>query len=441
MRTTNITIQNGRVAGQLPQVGRKLRNPQHPFFLETRPFGIYPFMISPVLAGDTLKSAMMQSRVVTDPIKNRLIGWWNEYYWFYVKLSDLDDAATLTQMLINPATSILSIDSETPDVVTNFYAAASEGYLNYTAMCLKRVTEEYFRDESETWNTKTVETGIPAAKVTAPGLWRSLTPASSVLLDYKDVAVSTVGNDFTIEELQNAMQDYEILKQGGFVTMSYDDYLAAQGVRVPEAEREEQHVPELLRFARSWQYPISAIDPTNGAAASAVQWSHAERIDKDRFFREPGFVFGVTVCRPKMYLKKQGASAQLLSTAERWLPRVLDDDPTASLLNLADNKFGVNWADAGGVYVDLKDAFLYGDQFTNMSVANLAAAGNAFSPDIALDMMQYVPTAEIDAAFSAGAPDRTNARVRQDGVCTLNILSRVPVATDTSRGVMSSQPV
>ena len=443
MRSSNITVQAGQLQ-QLKQVGRKLRKPVHNFNLETRPFGIYPFMIAPVLAGETLKSGLMQSRVVTDPIRNRLMGWWNEYYWFYVKLSDLDDRDVITAALINPGSNMTTIDAEAVAIPHNFYAATGVPYVNWVEKCLKRVTEEFFRDEGETWNTFTAETGIPLAQYQAPGLWRSMTPAASTLLDWKDVQISTAGdNAFTMEEFQDAMQQYEILRMGGFVSMSWDDYIAAQGVRVPEEEKEEQHVPELLRFARSWQYPISAIDPTDGSAASAVQWSMAERIDKDRFFKEPGFVFGVTVCRPKVYLAYRGYGAELMADAYRWLPQVLDDDPTTSLLNIADNTFGgINWADSTGVYVDLKDLLLYGDQFVNASMgATGTNAINLVSPNVTNDHVKYPLTSNIDAFFAAAAPDATNARVRQDGVCTLNILTRPYVATDTSRGVMSSQPI
>lgn len=445
MRTSNITIQNGQLE-QIKQVGRSLRKPEYTWNIETRPFGIYPFMIAPVLAGETLKSALMQSRVVTDPINNRLMGWWKEYYWFYVKLSDMDDRDTITAALINPGNNLDTIDSETDVVAHYFNGTAGQAWPNWVEKGLKRITEEFFRDEGETWTTNTVDTGVPMAQYKAPGVWRSLTAASDTDMNFLDVAVSTAGDDaFTIEELQDKYGEYEMLKLGGFVTMSWDDYIASQGVRVPEAEKEEQHVPELLRYARSWQYPISAIDPTDGSAASAVQWSMAERIDKDRFFREPGFVIGVTVARPKVYVNLAGYSAQLLNNASRWLPMMLDNDPTNSLVNVATDGTGlgeVNWADAGGVYIDLKDMFLYGDQFLNASRDAAAPhKPNLVSVDNVNDLMKYPTSTNINAFFAAGSPDATNARVREDGVCTLNILTRPYIATDTSRGVMSSQPV
>ena len=564
---SNMTVVQNQQVQNLPRVGRKARRPQYTFNIECRPYGIYPFMIAPVLAGDTMENMMCQARVLTDPLDDhpsaRLIGWWSEKYWFYVKLSDLDDRDTIIAALLNPGSNMTTIDSETGVAVHNFYAATGVPYVNWVEKCLKRVTEEYFRDEGETWNTETVETGIPKAQYQPPGLWRSATPFASASMDFMDVDVSTAGdNAFTITELQRAYDEYELLKAGGMVSITWDDYLALQGVKVPESEKHEDHKPELLRFSREWAYPISAIDPTDGSAASAVQWGemiradkarafrepgfvfgvavvrpkvyvryvgtaaqlltnayawlprmlqraydeyellkaggmvsitwddylalqgvkvpesekHEDhkpellrfsrewaypisaidptdgsaasavqwgemiRADKARAFREPGFVFGVAVVRPKVYVRYVGTAAQLLTNAYAWLPRMLDERPETSLLNIADQTFGgVNWADAGGVWVDLKDALLYGDQFHNY--ASNANIPNQVAANVTTDSLKYASTAEIDALFAAAAPDRTNARVRHDGICTLNIQSRVPIATDTSRGVMSSQPV
>lgn len=442
---SNMTVVQNQQVQNLPRVGRKARRPQYTFNIECRPYGIYPFMIAPVLAGDTMENMMCQARVLTDPLDDhpsaRLIGWWSEKYWFYVKLSDLDDRDTIIAALLNPGSNMTTIDSETGVAVHNFYAATGVPYVNWVEKCLKRVTEEYFRDEGETWNTETVETGIPKAQYQPPGLWRSATPFASASMDFMDVDVSTAGdNAFTITELQRAYDEYELLKAGGMVSITWDDYLALQGVKVPESEKHEDHKPELLRFSREWAYPISAIDPTDGSAASAVQWGEMIRADKARAFREPGFVFGVAVVRPKVYVRYVGTAAQLLTNAYAWLPRMLDERPETSLLNIADQTFGgVNWADAGGVWVDLKDALLYGDQFHNY--ASNANIPNQVAANVTTDSLKYASTAEIDALFAAAAPDRTNARVRHDGICTLNIQSRVPIATDTSRGVMSSQPV
>ena len=63
------------VVNELPQTGRVMRRPVHTFQLRQRPFAITPFMIAPVLPGETMKNLLLQSRAVTDPIKNPLVGW------------------------------------------------------------------------------------------------------------------------------------------------------------------------------------------------------------------------------------------------------------------------------------------------------------------------------------------------------------------------------
>ena len=54
------------------------RSPKHPFQLRTRPFQIQPFMISPVLPGETLKNLVLQSRVVSKPLVHPSYRDWEE---------------------------------------------------------------------------------------------------------------------------------------------------------------------------------------------------------------------------------------------------------------------------------------------------------------------------------------------------------------------------
>ena len=68
---------------------RVTRSPKHPFQLRTKPFQIQPFLLSPVLPGGTLSNLVLQSRVVSKPLKHALMGWWCEYYFFYVKPKDI----------------------------------------------------------------------------------------------------------------------------------------------------------------------------------------------------------------------------------------------------------------------------------------------------------------------------------------------------------------
>ena len=80
---------------------------------------------------------------------------------------------------------------------------------------------------------------------------------------------------------------------------TFEDYLKTFGVKAPPAIREEKHIPELIRYVREWNYPANTVG-SDGSMNSQVVWSIAERADKDRFFAEPGFVFGVTTTRAKV---------------------------------------------------------------------------------------------------------------------------------------------
>ena len=85
-----------------PRARRRVRNPQHVFAVRQKPYQIVPFCLAPVLAGETLQNLLMQARVVTDPVKSPLAGWWHEQYWFYVKLADLSPNGEYQQMLVDP---------------------------------------------------------------------------------------------------------------------------------------------------------------------------------------------------------------------------------------------------------------------------------------------------------------------------------------------------
>ena len=79
-----MAISNPVTIGPAPRVSRSGRRPQHTFQLRHKPWVVQPFMIAPVLPGDTMKNLLLQARAVSSPVKNPLIGWWLEYYFFYV---------------------------------------------------------------------------------------------------------------------------------------------------------------------------------------------------------------------------------------------------------------------------------------------------------------------------------------------------------------------
>ena len=393
---------------EVGQVGRKLRKPVHTFQVRHRPWQIQPMCIAPVLPGETMENCLMQARVVTDPIQNPLIGWWIEYYFFYVKHRDLDARDTLVEMMLTDA-SIAGLNSA---ALTETYHYATS--VDWASLCLKRVVEEYFRDQDETWNADVIG-NLPAASINQESFWNSAVddatsvPAANNLQDAPDLTVMSA--------YQN---QYARMRQMRMTDMSYEDWLKTYGVRAVK-ESEDIHKPELLRYVRDWSYPTNTVDPTTGAPSSAVSWAVAERFDKKRMFKEPGFIFGVTVARPKVYLKNQrGSGVHMLDNAMSWLPALLADEPYTSLKEYTASAsiagpLGV--ATSTGYWVDVRDLFLYGDQFVNFALTG--TGDNAVALPTATMKKRYASASEADAMFKAAAPANL---VRQDGVCNLSIL-------------------
>lgn len=420
-----------QIVQPLPRQQRKMRHPQHTFHLRTVPFVIQPCLIAPVLPGETLKSLLMQARVVTDPIKNPLIGWWCEFYFFYVKLRDLYERDELSQMVLNPSwspTNVTTAQGGTTAKGEDYYAGGT-GNINYVELCLRRVVDEYFRDEGMDYSTAgtTVVDGGFTHKLAAynhNNVLDSLRTAAATTAVDVEVEGADANTTIQASEIAVAMRTYEMLRAGGLSSMTFEDYLTMHGIRAPQTEL---HRPELIRYVRDWSYPTNTIDPTNGTPRSAVSWSPSERADKDRFFNEPGFVFGVHVVRPKVYLRQQiGTFSSVMNNVLSWLPALMDADPQASFKNVLDNAGPLgDVADTGGYWVDIKDLLMYGEQFANFSLA--ATDANAVpSPATSLTRVsaQYPPSlAAIQELFVDAAGGKYYSRC--DGVVNFSIASSI----------------
>lgn len=403
---------------QASRVGRVARHPRHTFHLWTRPYQIQPFMIAPVLAGESMKNLLLQARVVTDPVANRLMGWWKEYYFFYVKAQHCAmtpaQQDVIRQMFVDPATDVSSL-----------LAGASAGYytragsISWTSLALVQIVEHFFRDEGQPYDLHLID-GIPAAQVSGNSWMDSLQPYTAIL---EDDPTLTVGADDAItgSEVDKLLEQWTYLRDMNMTDMSYDDYLRSFGVKV---RAEDIGAPELLRYVREWQYPSNHINPANGRASSAVTWSIQERADKDRFFREPGFIVGVSVVRPKQFtVTQRSALAHEMMGAYDWLPAVLSTDKDASLRKLAAGAPLFGGLTMDDLAYDLRDLFMYGDQFINWSpsdvVPNPVAANLAHLP-WADGTFRYVAETELVNLFASG--DAT--KIEQDGVVSLNILGQ-----------------
>lgn len=403
------------VVQQISKTDRRNRYPKHSFQVRHKPWTIQPFLIAPVIPGETLQRGLMQARVVSDPVVHPLIGWWVEYYYFYVKLRDLDIRDDLTEMMLDPSKVMTGINVAAANAATYHQANTPD----FVAACLKRVTEQYFRDEGEAYDaTGSLISGLPLAKaLPAKSNWLD---SARMGTDLDAVEVNHLQNPAhaQIEGYEQYVEAYERMRAMRMVDMTFDEWLGTFGVSVRKDE--QQHIPELLRYHREWSYPTNTVDPATGAPSSALSWSVSDRLDKDRFFREPGFIFGVTIARPKIYLSGQkGAAVNVLNTAESWMPAMLGDAPWTSLREFAGNAgpvAGVG-ADAADTYwVDLRDLFLYGDQFVNFDVA-ATDAGMVALPKAGMQK-QYVSDADRNNLFRTAASANM---VRQDGVIDLTI--------------------
>ena len=397
-----------RVMKPVGATGRINRRPSHPFQLKHRPWQIQPFCIAPVLPGETLKNLLLQARVVSDPIKHPLIGWWVEYYYFYVKHRDLEGRDDFTEMMLNVNKDLSAYNLGADRV--DLYSKA--GQLSWAKLCLDRVVETYFRDEDEAGSFNIG--ALPAMRMNVRSWMDSLINEADYTAP-EDVAITVgVDDEITAGEIDDALRNYQWLRANQLTDMSYEDYLGTYGVR---PRPEEFHRPELLRYVRQWTYPTNHVEPTTGAPSSAVSWAIAERADKDRFFREPGFIFGVTVARPKVYFGRQTSTLTgVMRDALSWLPAILADDPYTSLKHQPADAEPLDGSTAGYVF-DLKDLFLYGEQFVNFALGT-AGDGSVALPTAGIQS-RYPSATDADNLFAGASPANT---VRQDGVTDLQIL-------------------
>ena len=121
-----------------------------------------------------MRSAILQARSISMPIKNDMLGWWQEHYLFYVKLRDLNERDDIITMFSDPD---YAVPVGIKDNVANAdYYHNGRNRINYPKLCLRRVVETYFRDEGEAWDVATYD-GLPLAKANITGIFDSIMSA------------------------------------------------------------------------------------------------------------------------------------------------------------------------------------------------------------------------------------------------------------------------
>lgn len=415
------------------QMQRKMRRPQHPFRLNTRPFAIMPCMIAPVLPGETMKNLKVQARVVTDPILAATIGWWQEFYFFYVKLTQLQEtvAEQIPGMLMDPNfANIATITTAQGGTSSNrfTYYAGGAGMVNWVELCRRVVVRHWFRDEEDDYNTYVLDSQ-PMAQYMGRNVTDSYRNAAAITAVDVDVDGPDANTTVQASEMQRAWDTYQMLQMNTLQEMSWEDFLQAWGIRQPAVADEK---PELLRYLRDWQYPSNTIDPTNGTPRSAVSWSIQGTADKDRLFKEPGFIVGYTVTRPKIYYQyQQGSVTSIMNDFRSWLPPWLQKNMMSSYKQTANAVGPFNsMADANGYWLDIKDLLIYGEQFTNLDRTG-ANANFMATPASTGAGLRYPNNLDDITDKLFVSQDDTATNVKMDGVVQLAIASR-DAAVDTS---------
>lgn len=394
-----------------PPTDRVGRYPKHTFRVNSKPFSIQPFFSARVLPGETLRNLYFESRVVTSPVLNAIIGWKKEYYFFYVRITDLLNDA-MKEMFVDPANAEITTSVAAANNASLYEA---NGGVQWTRLAMRRCVETYFRDQDEAWNIAVDAEGLPIAQIRENTFMDSLTdkdlmPEGAAIAGATDMA-----------DLERLMEAFEQLRALGIANMTYEDWLRSQGIAIPN---KDENKPELLARFSEYQYPSNTIEPTTGAPSSAVSWVFKNGERSPKFFKEPGFLIGLSVTRPKIYFGGLSGSAHgFAKRAWDWMPNYLREMPETSLKYFAldTGPVGVRATDADAYFLDMRDELIYGDQFQNISVFNNAPS------NVPADHILPLPDTSLNWRYPTAAmcmslfTDTVTGRIKHDGYVSLSV--------------------
>ena len=419
------------VAPDYARTSRQTRRPQHRFNLKTKPYQIQPFCIAPVLPGETLTSAMLQTQswsdpLATGPLKN--IGWWNEYYLFYVKHRDLPNWEREDQVGAGLGSDLIDMIVQNGNLAGHVVPAkvgwtyTPPGGVDFLSAAVFRIVEEYFRDEGEV-ATDAVIDGVPIAQIYGRGQndWSMRLTLASDYEDRRQPLDADGDGEIYVDEVERAYQEWAAAYDAGLIQMDYEDWMKTYGVKstLPDIDRVDYHRPELLFYNREFTYPSNTVEPSTGVPATTVGWRTAKQWRKNWLFPEPGWIIGLSCKRPKIYLGNQeGSVASMMQTRNSWLPAVINDKLDVSHLLVGNAVGPLATVMTEDYWIDLRDLLNYGDQFINWTPASGAAP---FASLPAADAERRYPTAANAMAYFL---DTAQGRFLEDGVLSLIIKGR-----------------
>jgi hypothetical protein len=218
----------------------------------------------------------------------------------------------------------------------------------------------------------------------------------------------------------------------GLANISWEEYLASFGIAA--AQVEDTIKPQLLFHTNDFQYPSNTVNPADGTPTSAVSWVFRQGENKKRvFFKEPGFIVGLTVTRPKIFFGQlAGNMSAHLDRAWDWMPEILNQLPSSSLKKFepGTGPLGDRNTDTDAYFADMRDLFTHGDQFQNRSaydpasISDLSHMNGVQLPDVNLNW-RYPTEAMCKNLFKTANFEF----IREDGYFSLSIKGKQRDAT------------
>ena len=423
-----MAVRNLLSAAPTERVGRY---PKHTFRINSQPFHIQPFFTAPVLAGETLTNLHFEARAVSDPVLNKIIGWKKEYYFFYCRMSILGVQA-FKDMFVDPVNTDLTATYGIAGNTIPFYGA--KGGINWTVYGYNKIIDHYFRDLGTSSADYKEGNGICYAQI-RENTWMDSMTDSVDMPEGANIAGATDAGD-----LDRLMDAFEQLRALGMTRMTYEDFLRGYGIAVPE---QDEGKPELIARFTDWQYPSNTVTQGTGVVTSALSWVFKNSERKPLFFREPGFIIGVTVTRPKVYFSGlAGQAVGFMSRAWDWAPNYLEDMPEVTLKNFAADAgpLGDRTAAQNSIFVDMRDLLLHGDQWHNVQAFDVGLVGNYADHMLPLPPVDpsagawKYPNLAMSKGFFVDAGG-TKYYVREDGYVSLSIKGKQVDYTQSSIGV------
>lgn len=395
------------------------RTPSFPMAGQMAPYGLYPLMAHPVLPGETLQSVTSKIRIVSQPLKHPLAGSWAEFWFVYVKMTDLGE--DFTEMFISDSVSSspYQAGADRPRYFTE------SGQIDWVKLCVEKVHGSYFRDEAEPM--RTIDS-VPMVKLNNVSWYQNL------MFEPADATVPTTD----ASDLYQHLQGWAMLQQMQLTELSYEQYLETYGVRPQSASDND---PEILRFFRSWTQPTNTVEPTTGKPSSALIWSEEIKADKPKMFKEPGFLLLLGTVRPKMFNRRLGNMVGGLWGFADWFPSYTLEDPTAGVKNIAKNDpvFAAAMTDAGGeaMIYDHRDLLYHGETFVNVEASeDIYPLPSTTGHDVRTgtdkwdQSGQYPTEADILALYAADPEPTDPARFVYEGITMPRISGHIG---DTTR--------